>query len=425
VARLAHTPKNQSLLLLFFRKEDLSFMSRVAGLMGHVDTVTPSRITGWAADPARPDAALEVIIRLNDRRARVTADRMRPDLVAAFAGATGRYGFVLDGGPLPLSPFVRTEVEVVFAEGGAPVPGGRAVVGPAGSGAPAPDRAGRPAPLVVTTMGRTGSSLLMARLARHPAILVARGHPYEMKLLSYYAAALRTLLAEADTERSTRPDTMVAAEQRFFVGSNPFNPGVDARDDVMAGFWMLDAPARLRACFAGMLDDYYGRVAEASGKAGARYFAEKIGTSDLVREAAAYLFGPVCEIVLVRDPRDLICSAGAFWGRGFADSVTALKGAFARVTRPRREPGLRQMLVRYEDLIARPEAVMAAMCGFLGVGEAALAPDGAAEAAVFARHGTVRVLEETVGRWRRELDGAQVAVAEREFGAVLARYGYV
>jgi hypothetical protein len=392
-------------------------------MMGHVDTVSRSRIAGWAVDPARPGQPVEVIIRLGERRARAVADRMRPDLSAVFEGATGRYGFLLDGGPLPLSPFVRTEVEVLFAGGGR-VPGGQVVLGPVGSGAPAPDRVGRPAPLVITTTGRTGSSLLMARLARHPDILVARGHPYEMKLLSYYTPALRTLMAEADLQHSTNPKTMGAAESRFFVGSNPYNDGSEAGDPVLGGFWSADVPDRMRACFAGLVDDYYARLAEASGKRDARYFAEKIGTSDLVREAASYLFGPVCEIVLVRDPRDLICSSKAFWGRGFEDSVKALRGQFVRVVRPRSEPGLRQMVVRYEDLIARPEAVMAEICGFLGVREAALAPDLAAEAAVFAAHGTVGVLQETVGRWRRELDADEIAISDKEFGALLVRYGY-
>jgi hypothetical protein len=387
-------------------------------LIGHVDTVSHGRIAGWAADPAQPARAVDVIVRLGGRQIRVAAQTMRPDLAAIFPGATGRYGFMLEDGPLPLSPFVATPVEVVFAGSLAPVDGGRVLLAPVGSGGPAPGADGR-APIVVTTTGRSGSSLLMARLAGHPAIVVARGHPYEAKQLSYYAQALRVLTAEADRARSTHPDTMGRVENRFFIGSNPFSDGAEA-----AAFWTARAPDRLRACFAGLLQDYYDCVAGELGRGGAPYFAEKIGTSDLVREAAGFLFGTVREIVLVRDPRDIACSAKSFWGRDFEASLKDLRGQFLRMVRPRTEPGLKQIVLRYEDLLLSPADTLSRLWDFLELPADAWRGDGAAEAAVFGVHGTGGSPSATVGRWRRDLSAVQAEAAGREFHAVLEEFGY-
>jgi hypothetical protein len=388
--------------------------------MGHVDRVSHDRIAGWAADPDHPDRAVEVIIRLNGRPVRVVADRHRADLAALFPRATGRYGFQLDGPKLSLSPFMPNRVEVVFAGSQARLEGGDIALAPIGSGPRAP-LAGQPAPLLITTPGRSGSSLLMARLSRHPAIVVARGHPYEVKLLTYYAAALRTLAGEADLERSTTPDTMAAAEQRFFVGANPYHDGSDM--GAMAAFWRQMVPDRLGGCFVDLIDAYYARAAQAAGKTGMRYFAEKIGTTDLVREATCHLFGQAAEIVLVRDPRDLICSSKSFWGRDFDASLRSLRAQFMRMMRPRNEQGLRQHVVRYEDLLLEPHRTMQAICAFLGVADAGHEEDEA-EARVFASHGTSASPAATIGRWRRELSADHAAAAAREFAAVREVYGY-
>jgi hypothetical protein len=136
------------------------------------------------------------------------------------------------------------------------------------------------------------------------------------------------------------------------------------------------------------------------------------------------MFGPVIEIVLVRDPRDIICSSKSFWRRGFEDSVKALRSQFNSMSRPRAEAGLRQHVVRYEDLLLTPQQTMAALLGFLGLSGADLTFDDATEAAVFAQHATRDTPAETIGRWRREFSAEETVVAERELQPFIERYGY-
>ena len=325
---------------------------------------------------------------------------------------------------LPLSPFIDNEVDVVFAATGEPVPGGRAVMRAVGTPAPPRERHGSLAPLVVTSTGRSGSSLLMGRLARHPEIVVARAHPHELKLLSYYGLALNTLIAEADRKRSSAPETMLAVKNRFFVGFNPFNDAVDARDTVTAPFWTGAAPDILRDCFATLTQKYYQLVAVKNSKPAAQLFAEKIGTSDLVRQAAHYMFGSLSEILLVRDPRDVICSSKSFWKRSFEDSVKSLRGQYAVMMRVRAEPGLRQLVLRYEDLLTQPKATMANVYRFLHASPVDTETETEQERAIFQTHGTSASPAATVGRWRRELTADEVAVANRELATVIGTFGY-
>ena len=391
-------------------------------MLGHVDVLNRNRVSGWAAQPAKPEMVVPVRITINGRRTRVEAGEVREDLAHSFAGSTGRYGFHLDEYPMPLSAFIDNEVEVVFAATGEPVPGGRAVM-PA-IGTPRSMSESRLAPVIVTSTGRSGSSLLMGRLARHPEILVARSHPHELKLLSYYALALNTLVSDADRKRSSDPETMLAAKNRFFVGYNPYNDAEDARDPLVAPFWNTTAPDILRDSFASLTGAHYQRIGEKTCKPAARFFAEKVGTSDLVRQAAHYMFGELSEILLVRDPRDVICSSKSFWKRGFEESVRALRGQYGVMSRPRVERGLRQLVLRYEDLLTQPRATMADLYRFLGASVVDTDVETEQERAIFRTHGTSSSPAATVGRWRAELTEEEVAVANRELKSVIDAYGY-
>ena len=392
-------------------------------LIGHVDIVSHGLIGGWAADTSKPHQQVTLTLTVNGSTTNVRAGRPRNDLKRLFENATGEYGFRLRESPWPLSPFVENQVQVCFAADGKTVPGGKATLPPLGTPQPAAARAGRMTPILVTTTGRAGSSLLMARLAQHPDVVVARDHPYELKLLGYYALALNTLVSSADRERSTNPDNMRSGSERFFIGFNPYNDETEWRDPDMNSFWKQSSPDILRASFVALLDAYYDRVANRSGRPGARFFAEKIGTSELTRHAASFMYGAVHEVMLVRDPRDVICSAKSFWNRSFDDSIASLRHGLQAMTRPRVEGGLRQHVVRYEDLILKPDDVMRDLFVFLGLAFAPLLDDEK-ENRVFQVHGTSGSPDRTIGRWRHELTPENIAVANHEFSSFLRDHGY-
>ena len=58
-----------------------------------------------------------------------------------------------------------------------------------------------------------GTTYMMSRLAQHPGIVVAPEYPFEIKLLAYYSAWLRTLVSSADRKdlHRTRGDDPTVA----------------------------------------------------------------------------------------------------------------------------------------------------------------------------------------------------------------------
>ncbi|MFP5248426.1 MAG: hypothetical protein ACLGP3_01205 [Acidobacteriota bacterium] len=92
--------------------------------IGYVDRVTRQYIAGWAADPARPDDPVDVVIIVNGRKAAaVTCDLFRPDLQRLGSYGEGRHGFRHEFSPA-LADNGDVRVAVRFADSGRPLFGG-------------------------------------------------------------------------------------------------------------------------------------------------------------------------------------------------------------------------------------------------------------------------------------------------------------
>ncbi|MDA0373909.1 MAG: sulfotransferase [Planctomycetota bacterium] len=136
-------------------------------------------------------------------------------------------------------------------------------------------------------------------------------------------------------------------------------------------------------------------------------------------------------VLLVRDPRDVLCSWRAH-GRRRNDSQGRLEHLDARVFADSWRaiyedgaPKLRNTLtVRYEDLLAKPRQKVKAILDHLGLEwhegiDATLGPS-----AWFAEHGTSDTPHESIGRWRRDLGDDELAIVEEVCGAPMERFGY-
>jgi hypothetical protein len=86
---------------------------------GHIDSISPLSIDGWAADAANPDESVDVSIHINMRFAvRITCDRPRSDLKRSGQYGSGRHGFFYEF-PEPLPQDETTRVTAVFSATGA------------------------------------------------------------------------------------------------------------------------------------------------------------------------------------------------------------------------------------------------------------------------------------------------------------------
>jgi hypothetical protein len=292
---------------------------------------------------------------------------------------------------------------------------------------------GRLTPLLVTTLGRSGSSWLMRLLGQHPQIVTYRPGEREPRALTYWADVCFALSGPR------RAFTPLLGEQRspgWWAGGEgvPEDPSVP--EEALARHLTLEVPAALSAFCRGRVDALAAVLAGLEGKGGTgRYLAEKFVPGQApVRDLLRAWYPALREVVLVRDPRDLFCSAAAYnarrglvtFGRDLvATDALHLAWLADRVAEMAEAAGRDGAhILRYEDLALRPEEALAGLLGFLGLegDPQALLAAAALDDPAHAAHRTSPTAAESVGRWRRDLPG-DLALAYSP-GDTLARLGY-
>lgn len=288
-------------------------------------------------------------------------------------------------------------------------------------------------PLMLTTLGRTGSTWMMNLLAAHPKILVHGGYPYESKTAKFWLQVLM-LLSEPAMQQSP-PEPFHA--NRWWVGPNPYFQWDVIREPTLGEGLYVDRMAEL--CQRN-IDSWYMSVATGQSKQDAVYVGEKFPPTvlpALVRE----LYPRAREIFLIRDLRDMVCSIRAFdekrgfhgFGRQEGESlevyIRKLGNSARSLHKSWRLRSEDAYLVRYEDLALRPEKTLPPLLEYLAldsspVSVAELIRRAQCESEKYASHRTSRSSRDSVGRWRRELDHPLRKLLEEVFGEVLEGFGY-
>lgn len=151
--------------------------------------------------------------------------------------------------------------------------------------------------------------------------------------------------------------------------------------------------------------------------------------------AARELWPDVAYVVLVRDPRDVLCSFRRFADSGAKAVQERLPGWGKRAAaefcvefRSLYGYGLPlvpdALLVRYEDLVRTPQQELGRVLAHLDLEPVAAPIDDAAQTELFARHGTSASAEASIGRWRHDLPADEAAFVQQELGDLLTRFGY-
>ncbi len=139
-------------------------------------------------------------------------------------------------------------------------------------------------------------------------------------------------------------------------------------------------------------------------------------------------------IVLVRDPRDVAASWRAYsqlshvysYAPHFADNYSvehwALMWQHMYQSFPVYLPEALEL--RYEDLVAEPVVHIKAAFDFLGLELRDHHIAKMMENKTFKMHGTSKSIEESMQRWRRDLNKEEIAVVESICGEQMERFGY-
>jgi hypothetical protein len=396
-------------------------------------------IRGWVFGCKAPLAAVEVVSEGILLR-RVAADVVRPDIAARFPGSE-KCGFrvALSVFALPLPFEFEVRVQAVFQDDSyAPI----ALIRGRRSSLCPPNPPGL-RPLMVTTLGRTGSSWLTLLLGRHPEIVAYRPFQYEPRAATYWLEIFRALSEPVSTVQMIRPDL---SGRRWWLGKEDtsvhpggrclvWDPGVDQ--------WLARTHVEeLRDFCLGRIEGLYRQVAAAHNQTNAVYFSEKYSVNPFVTTLMWELYPQAREIFLVRDFRDVLCSISAFRKKYpgatfYSDKANIYKELVEQLQMEARDllaawqrRSDKAHLLRYEDLIQRPEETLERALAYLDLRRnpetirEMMRQAQALKAAEQRAHQTSQGPEASIGRWRHDLDSNTQALCREVLGDALRGFGY-
>ena len=426
---------------------DVEIEASGPGLLGaHIDHPVPGtdfdsyalEVRGWAIGADGPVDAIEVSLGARKTALKASTGEPRPDVAAEYPDTPHAQscGFRTQVGLLENRAKFGLEVHARLSDGSrvriGRIEGERRRV--------RSDLEPTVQPLMLNTIGRSGSTWLAWVLSCHPEVVGYRPMQFETRVATYWTSVLQGL-TQPRSYLSQLVTTDLETDRRWWLGDGARNtPKVD--DPPLEGWLGGEAVDRVATMCQERIDAFFRRLAVDQGKPGARFFLEKFLLEPVVLDLLAELYGEAREIILVRDFRDVVSSVLAFnrkrgyqaFGRERVDSdaeyirSVALKQALG-VQQRWEERGEQAHLVRYEDLLTEPEATLERAFGFVGVDRS---PEVVAKTLERARndapnmdhHRTATDPSATIGRWREDLSEELISVCAESLDPVLEAFGY-
>jgi len=391
-------------------------------------------VSGWALSPNGAKVSIQITQGRQVLR-RLARGVKRLDIGRAFPALSGaeRSGFslLLDAVKLPRTFELQVSgiVDEADTEPIARVRGGRRTFEPLPSEGPAP--------LMVTTLGRSGSTLLMTLLSQHPQVIAFQPATDDSRPFAYQLDAAIGMASPGSRMRLL--DSAVQGEA-WWLGraSTRFEELLQLDESLREP--LLGAPVeRLLRAAVDQAAAFAGELGAAQERPDARYAAEKCGPGHqprLMRELCA----DGREVFLVRDFRDVLASMLAFnakrgypaFGREHVDSDTQFvrwqANIAATIAAGWRERGEGALLVRYEELVADVPATLARILDYLELDGAPSLIGGMVDRAQAQlgriQHRTTPDASASTGRWATDLPPALQEFANEAFAGPLQELGY-
>lgn len=215
-------------------------------------------------------------------------------------------------------------------------------------------------PILITSLGRSGSTVLANSLGLHPDVEVWGDYPFEYRYFSYCLHAINVLTSPANHDFSMSGDAF-ESRSPFSIGFNPFN----CRDydrligkDNVRDYFEKEVPAKTAHFFFGLFKNFIGNATRKQTAPLA--FVEKVAGTQLA-DLANNLCLNVIEIVLIRDFWDLVNSMIAFDKKRGTSSffsgdpnawLESMAFQYVKLVQRSRMPG--KVAVAYDDLVSAP-----------------------------------------------------------------------
>jgi hypothetical protein len=261
-------------------------------------------------------------------------------------------------------------------------------------------------PIFLAGADRSGTGLLGEILESHPDLAISRRTNYWRR----YYRRFGDLAVHANLERCVEEMLRAPRIARLIV--DPFALLDDVRDG----------------------EPTYGRLFAAVQRqhlqqTGKRRWGDKSLNAEGHADVIFREFPDARMIHVLRDPRDRYASQAthrqASRGKAGAGADLWLWSA-QQARRNSKRYSERYLIVRYEDLVARPHEAIDEVCAFIGEHRAAemLPLPAGAPAAPGAPPWPRPVTSESIGRYRRDLTTRETAFIEGVTGVSMARFGY-
>lgn len=271
------------------------------------------------------------------------------------------------------------------------------------------------APFFIIGSERSGSNLLRLILNAHPALCV----PHPPHILKYFAPLAESYGDLADPVRLAR----LVADVRGLIAAHIHPWEMLPSEAELVGA----KPRSLVALFLAVYDAHCRWAGKRRWGCKSTFVIDHLDEVLAVCPEARFLW-------LVRDPRDVAASSRRSLFSPFHPWFTA------RLWQRQQYEGLRGMVVypknflllRYEELLADPEATVRQLCAFLGEEfdpamleyHRSAAARQSSELSACWRNTGLPIQANNRERYRQELSPAEIALVESECGRLLDYFGY-
>jgi hypothetical protein len=391
-------------------------------LTGPVD-IYALEVVGWVVGK-EPVAEVEFV---HEGRvvARCELTVSRPRAAELYGSSSPRVGFSKAIGTVGLPSAFTIQVRVVFQDGRrrqiAEICGTQQLIS-----AFTPSMQ----PIIVTSLGRSGSTMLMRMLAEHPDIIVHEQFPYESRVCSYWMHFIHVLAAPAEGSQFWSDPTRLAP---FFYYLNPGHMKA-VESQVIDRWYGSDQVEEFARVAQAAVESFYREYASARKSATPAFFAEKGGVGQTyIRPIMWQLYPRGREIFLVRDPKDRLASVLAFnarrgfdhFGREGVDTdeqyVDVVRAHTVNLVETWKHSSHRGPLVRYEGLIGSPTEHIPAMLDALELDSSAniVAAMVRAGNEVTADVNAHRTSLSSIGRGKQDLEPRLQKICDEAFRELL------
>jgi hypothetical protein len=297
-------------------------------------------------------------------------------------------------------------------------------------------------PLMITSLGRSGSTWLMHVLTEHPNIIIHREYPYETHGAKYWIYSLFKVLSEPTNYLNPN------APNQHLSGLNIQWLRGQLTQDNWLNQWFTHSYTKQIVTFCQQSTDaFYTQVANRQGQMMTQqeqkltYFAEKFGPWQSTAELCYELYPKTREIILVRDFRDMLCSMQIFSEqRGVKDfgltatttdlqAINQIKHSVKRLLYYWQKRAEQAHLVHYEDLVLHPNETFQKILDYLNLELNSstvkkMLKSSSKDTPEMKEHRTSNNPKKSIGRWQHDLNDSLKALCEEHLADELQAFGY-